>query len=328
MTEEKPDNSANKEKAKNQQSTKKSALRSFLLYLVFMILLTVGSGIAVYYYTPVVLLSLQPNKPLIVKPHRTLPAKDVVPALDSKTDSELSFEEIQIFVPEEPLIIEEEEEDFDSFNLPEEEVEDENEEEEEDVEEIVEIPRNPRQSVTSLSYSPKATMNYSLLKAIELRDALKNGGDCRVLLEELIAMPDKTPEMDQALMDLLKSCLDRPINGQMKQAFYATKKRAILRIFQAQYPSYLAYLKALPYFLVDIRKKNPTTDTPLDILDRIQNAVEEERPQLVLTLIPELPENVQATLHEVTQLAVAEADLNKTLNQLMTALFVEEENHD
>ena len=316
MTEAKSDKLATTEKPTQQSDTKKTALSSgFLFYLVFMIFLTIGSCVAVYFYTPLVLMSLAPHKPLAIKPHKTSQEESVLPSFQ-KPVVEKTQEEINLFdqnvITEEKNFLAKDEDTLFSLETPK--------------ETEPAFQAQEAQQPTSVLINPsKSSNSYSVLKAIELRDALKSGSDCRPLLEELIALPNKTPEMDQALMKLLQSCLDRPITGQMKQAFYAAKKRAILRIFQAENPTYIAYLKALPYFIIHIRKKNPTTNAPLDILDRIQNAIDEERPQLVLKLIPELPENVQATLHDVTQLAEAEFNLNKTLNQLMKALFDGEE---
>ena len=286
----------------------KSKKRGFFVYLIFMLLLAVGSGAAVYYTTPLVLASLAPKPSMIVK---------TIPAARARELSEPQPTEI---VSNEPDMTNEEEETILS--------------QDDDIIEVVTtfIPRETpviEQSVVTAPTiqqpekieTPYKKPSYSVLKAMELRDAFKNGGECRPLLEELVAMPDKTPDMDQALMELLQSCLDRPIAGQMQEAFHAAKKRAILRIFQTKYPTYIAYLKALPYFLANVRKKNPTGEDPLDILDRIQNAVEADHPQLVLKLIPELPENVQATLNDVTQLAEAESNLHRTLNRLMKALF-------
>ena len=170
--------------------------------------------------------------------------------------------------------------------------------------------------------------HYTVLKAIQLREALKQEGECRPLLEELIAIPNKTPEMEQALMNLLQACLDRPVFGQMRQTFYTAKKRAILRIFRNDYPIYWAYLKSLPYFLADIHCKNPVGDAPMDVLDQLQRAVEEDRPQLVLELIPQLPKNVQPILSDVQQYATQEVNLYRTFNRLMSTLFTQGGNND
>ena len=285
--------------------TSKSKKHGFFVGLIFMLLLAVGSGTAVYYTTPVVLSSLAPKKTLTVK------------TISSAKTQELEVQEPTKIIPEETVALKEE------IVFPQEEVT-----EEEEEENLIEVrsPAIDTQVVQQIQIeTPRKKSSYSILKAMELRDAFKNGGECRPLLEELVAMPGKTPDMDQALMELLQSCLDRPIAGQMQEAFHAAKKRAILRIFQTKYPTYIAYLKALPYFLANVRKKNPTGDNPLDILDCIQNAVEADHPQLVLKLIPELPENVQATLNDVTQLAEAESNLHRTLNRLMKALFDEGE---
>ena len=279
------------------KTTKKSPAKKFLLTLIALLLLAAGSGVAVYYTTPVVLKSLAPQRMLAVK---TIPvahaASEIAPVIE---EEEPVLEEVEV-IEEQPV---EAEIYYTEPLIP------------------LPAPSFVQQPTPPVVQQPRRTPPYSVLKAIELKEAFKNGGECRPLLEELVAMPNKTPEMDQALVELLKACLDRPISGQMQQAFHSAKKRAILRIFQNNYPTYLAYLKALPYFLANVRKKNPTGDDPMDMLDRIQNAVDADHPQLVLKMIPKLPQNVQATLNDVTQYAEAESHLYKTLNQLMKALF-------
>lgn len=299
------------------QKASKSKKKGTWLYLIFMLLLAAGSGVAVYYTTPLVLASLAPQKPLIIKTVPQAKAHEA-PVVKTEPVDKPIFEDISL-VQEEPIAEQEVEVVLPEIHIEEQFVPP------EVSGSVMFQPEPVPQPAPVQQPAPRKPVNYSVLKAIELRDAFKNGGECRPLLEELVAMPNKTPEMDQALMELLRTCLERPIAGQMQQAFHAAKKRAILRIFQANYPTYLAYLKALPYFLANIRKKNPTEDTPMDILDRIQIAVDDDRPQLVLKLIPKLPENVQATLNDVTQCAEAESALYKTLNQLMKALFDGEE---
>ena len=317
--EEKIDNPEVKEAevSTHKNVSSRSSRRHFFTYLIFMLFLAAGSAVAVYYATPLVLASLVSPKPLVVvksipranSESENLPYVEEIPTIENESIATSFFEETEVQPAPQPIVEE-------IVLIPEPVYE---QEKAQPSTELGQLTSSSSSKPQPSSY-PNST-NYSILKAMELRDALKNGGECRPLLEELVAIPNKTPEMDQALMSLLQSCLERPLAGQMKEAFHAAKKRAILRIFQANYPTYIAYLKAIPYFLANVRKKNPTGDNPLDILDLIQNAVDADRPQLVLKLIPELPANVQATLNDVTQLAQAESDLNRTLNQLMKALF-------
>ncbi|MBQ4472145.1 MAG: hypothetical protein II942_02745 [Alphaproteobacteria bacterium] len=192
---------------------------------------------------------------------------------------------------------------------------------------VVELQPEPVQPQPVVKQKP-LSITHPVMKVMELKEAFQNNGQCRPILEELMAMPEKTPKMDRALMDLLQTCLDKPLKGQMKETFNAAKRRAILRSFQSENPSWTAYLQALPYLLADIHQKNPTDDTPLSILDRIQNAVNADKPVAVLDLIPQLPQSVQAVLFDLQQSAQEEATLYKNLNQLMKALFAEGGNND
>ena len=315
--------SVNKPEEKKVEQKKSS--KHVGLTLIALLLLAAGSGVAVYYMTPIVLSSLAPAKP-IVTPIKKAEATVLEPQLVVQVE-EVPTNDTVIFKEESLELSEDEFQEVvvsENENLPLlEAISDEPKalalEDPEPTEQklIVTKPTEPKPVTTQ----PKVTPPYSVLKAMELKEAFKNGGDCRSLLEELVALPNKTPEMEQALMELLQACLDRPIGGQMQQAFQQAKKRAILRIFQNDSPTYLAYLKALPYFLADVRKKNPSGDAPLEVLNQVQDAVEADRPQLVLNLIQKLPENVKATLNDVTQYAEIESQLYRNLNRLMKALF-------
>ena len=166
----------------------------------------------------------------------------------------------------------------------------------------------------------------SVLNAIRLHQAFIEGGECRPLLEELIKLPNKTVQMNDALMNVLPFCLDRPLPEQMQSAFNKAKKRAILRIFENENAIYVAYLKTIPYLLADIRQKNPTSETPMSLLNQIQNAVEENQAQQVLTLLAKLPDNVQLALSDVKQYALREVALEQALENLMQLLFKGGEN--
>ena len=305
--------------AKSAPTDKKSNKAKFWLTLIALLLLAAGSGVATYYTTPIVLHSLAPQKSLPI-----MPIKPRIQQVSSEAIEEPVLQLEEITAIEEPNletniseIIEEENEseiskleETEQNSVPE-------------IQEEVAIVAEEEVPETTTSIAVPKHKPYPVLKAIALKESFKNGEECRPLLEEWIAMPNKTPEMEQALVALLQACLERPANGQMQNAFSQTKKRAILRIFQNEYPLYLAYLKALPYFIADVYHKNPTGETPLDILNRIQTAVYADKPHAVVQLIKKLPANVQATLNDVTHYAEAEVRTQKTLNHFMQILFSE-----
>ena len=158
----------------------------------------------------------------------------------------------------------------------------------------------------------------SLLKAIQLYESFQRGGECRKLLEELMAISDI--QAQKSLKELLPICLEHPLPQQMQQAFYKGKKRAILRILQSENTIIISYLKMLPYIVFDIYKKDPNTDTPMDVLYSIQNAVEQNQYTQVLELIDKLPENVQPVLYDLQQCALREVTIYKTLQNLIQTL--------
>lgn len=164
-----------------------------------------------------------------------------------------------------------------------------------------------------------------LVKVIQLYDAFQKGAECRSLLEELIVLSKDNPEMEKNLMTLLGICLENPLSEQMQQAFYKDKKRAILRILQSENPTWTAYLKMIPYSIVDIYKKNVLSDAPMDVLYAIQNAVEDNKFSQVLKLIAKLPENVQPALYDLQQCALREVTIANTLQNVIQTLAQGEE---
>ncbi len=193
-----------------------------------------------------------------------------------------------------------------------------------EIEEIVQ----PEPVVSQKSQSGDTISDNSLTLILELKDAFKNGENCRPLLEKLIAKPDLSPELERKLVWLLQICLEPNLNKQLASAFSAQKRTALLRIFQIQYPTYIAYLKLIPYFLVDVRKLNPTGHGPIDTLDKIQNAIQTNQPELVLELLSQLPKSVQSTFYDVKTLAQAQIKLDEELNHLMQLMLPERNLHD
>ena len=309
---------------------KKSTKKKFFVFLLVLGLLAASGVVGYTYVAPLaqsVYDSFQSDEEVSESEPVVTPAPEIEPAVqeDSFLEPEQSTEEDtdEIIMVDE--IAEEE---------PQPVVETEPEPAPEPVQIIVEPepvvvePEPAPVQPTPVAKKRPASMTYPVMKVMELKEAFQTNGQCRPILEELMAMPEKTPEMDRALMNLLQTCLDKPLKGQMKETFDAVKRRAILRSFQSENPSWTAYLQALPYLLADIHQKNPTGDTPLNILDRIQNAINADKPVAVLDLIPQLPQSVQAVLFDLQQSAQEEAALYKNLNQLMKALFAEGGNND
>lgn len=161
----------------------------------------------------------------------------------------------------------------------------------------------------------------SLLKLLQLYEAFQKGKECRGLLEELILSSKNDPRIEKSLMNLLHICLENPMPQQLQQAFYKDKKRAILRILQNENPNITAYFKMIPYTLLDISKKDPASNEPMDVFYRIQNAVEANQFSQVLELIAKLPENAQPALYDLQQCALREETIYRTLQDLIQTLI-------
>ena len=171
--------------------------------------------------------------------------------------------------------------------------------------------------------STQTVQTPPLLKVIQLYESLQQGTDCRPLLEELMSLASITPTAEQSLKELLPICLEHPLPQQIQQAFYKNKRRTILRILQNENSALASYLQMILYTIFDIRKVNPSSDTPMDLLYSIQNAVDQNQFELVLKLIDQLPENVQPALFDLQQCALREASIYQTLQNLIQTLASE-----
>ena len=179
----------------------------------------------------------------------------------------------------------------------------------------------PSVNIQSQPVTPKsAAQDTLLIKVIQLYEAFQQDGQCRPLLEKLITLSELHPVIQSSVNELLTICLENPISEQIQTAFYKNKKRAILRILQNKNTPMMAYVKALPYLIFDIRKKDAFDDTPMDTLYRLQAAVEGNDFSQILDLINQLPDNVQPVLYDLKQSAIHENTIYQVLQNLIQTL--------
>ena len=179
----------------------------------------------------------------------------------------------------------------------------------------------PSENVQNQQMTPKsATQKNLLMKIIQLYEAFQQDGQCRPLLEKLITLSELHPVIQSSVNELLTICLENPISEQIQTAFYKNKKRAILRILQNTNTPMMSYVKALPYLIFDIRKKDAFDDTPMDTLYRLQAAVEGNDFSQIIELINQLPDNVQPALYDLKQSAIHENTIYQVLQNLIQTL--------
>lgn len=297
---------------------KKSKAKKILLSLFFFALFLAGAG-ASYSLTPVVYHFLNPPKPVNIPLFEEtlsspLPVAEAVTAqpvvVDEVLPVDLSEDDTLMTLEEPPVMPKQmafEEEVTEEFlNQP-----------------AKVLPQVEEKTVTEISersdFLPATNASF-LLKSIELKEAFQQQGECRPVLEELMLMPNKTPQTDKALMQLLQLCLEDQHN-QMDIQFRQIKKRALFRLFQNDYPTYLVYLKMIPYFLADIRQKNPDNNTPLGKFYLFENAVKADCPEDVVRYGATLPENVQNTLKDVLDSAQKQIQMNQQIDTVINEIF-------
>ena len=170
--------------------------------------------------------------------------------------------------------------------------------------------------------SKKIKPNYSLAQALALRDAVHANKNCRELIEELMHVENKTPLMEQIVTALLPQCLNDLKDN--ISTFKAQKKQAILSIFRQKYSAYTAYLVALPWLLMDIHQVNPTGDTPMDTLDRLQNALYTNNTEAALKELEALPPATASIFNNLRRQLISKQESTQLLDKLVLS-FVEGE---
>ena len=133
------------------------------------------------------------------------------------------------------------------------------------------------------------------------------GDSCQEDFTALNELPFLTPEQEKLKNEMSTYCFAGvSVWDDLKTVFRQSKKSLLLNQAMTEEWFIMRYVRALPVYLFDIHHTTPKGDTLEDKLDKIQNVIENKKPEKVLVLMQDLSPNQQLffmpLFNEVTQL--------------------------
>ena len=239
-----------------------------------------------------------------------LPALDIQPATEQKEPMPLLIHEPPAPEPEESLPAAEE-------PVPEPEPPVEPAEPEQTQNQPV-LPRIPN-AVWRIPGSATEPATYSITQALAFKEAIIANKNCREHVAKLLQVAHQTPIMEQVTRTFLPYCLDQEAHDDIS-IFLAHKKQAVLMIFQQKYPAWQAYIYSLPWLVMNIRKINPDSDSAMDVLDRLHNAMLTHNTSDALAELDKLPPVVAAIFNDIRQQLLEQQKRIALLDELILSL--------
>ena len=136
----------------------------------------------------------------------------------------------------------------------------------------------------------------------------------------------KTALTDDVLNNLSPYCLsNQSAIKNVKDAFLKNKKKALIVYYKENNPTWIAYLKAIPASLVEIRKINPTEDTPKDLIYKAQNEIDSQNISKAIDLITKLPLTMQQKMTDFYREAAIYNRAKNSIDQLILSFEVKGE---
>lgn len=165
-------------------------------------------------------------------------------------------------------------------------------------------PLNPDLSDSTLETIPQtegtqtsSAPTISLRDVLLLRDRFLNGEPCFEEYEKINALENKNQKIQDVLNTLAPYCLSHlKAVPELEKTFRQDKKQAVITYYHVTEPRFIAYLKAIPTYLIDIREINPKGNTPIETLDKIHNEIEKQNIEKALALTDTLPDYMKSAL--------------------------------
>jgi len=158
-------------------------------------------------------------------------------------------------------------------------------------------------------------------EVVALRQRFMAGEPCRAELQRLIKKAELAPLTDGISEVLWPFCLnaESPLSA-IRRDFVDNKKRALVAVYRAENPMWLALLKSLPLQFADIRQLNPAGNRPRDLLDKAHLALDRGDLAGAAAFVRALPYQAQAALYSFTQgvaqYQAALEQINRLINEL------------
>lgn len=151
------------------------------------------------------------------------------------------------------------------------------------------IPANP-----TLLTSKVSVPTLAFEEALLLRDHLNTGKSCLSDFKKVMKAEFRSKEEKEQLVEkLMPVCTARSVFQNIEDTFYKNRKKALMTYYRLNNPLWLAYVKTILVRLVDMRKLNPNTEKPKDMISSAQNALHMKNLDMALQTVLKLPPAIQ-----------------------------------
>ena len=176
----------------------------------------------------------------------------------------------------------------------------------------------PIQSIQPIVSDTSVQSNYSLHDALIFKEHFIKGMSCNSDYNKLMSASKKTPYMQSVLNNLSPFCLgkDLPLHN-IRETFLKDKKRALIADYQSKNPQWLAYIKALFVSVIEIRRLNPISTKPKDIIYKAQNELYHHNIIQAEKLLRTLPIIMQESMNGFFREAEIYMRADESLNELI-----------
>lgn len=159
---------------------------------------------------------------------------------------------------------------------------------------------------------------FTLLDALQFKEHFLTETSCYEDYQKLLNASYKSIFATDVLNNLSPYCLSHQSAVEnVKNAFLKNKKKAIIAYYKENNPNWIAYLKAIPATLIEIRKINPIDDTPKDILHRAQNEIYKQNISQAVDYVTKLPLLMQQKMTDFYREAAIYNRAKNSIDQLI-----------
>ena len=159
---------------------------------------------------------------------------------------------------------------------------------------------------------------YGMAQALLFKEHFLTGLSCREDYQALSAVQHKTPVMREVLNGLAPYCRHEvSALENVKEAFVNNKRKALVMMYQEKSPHWISYLKSVLVYLIEIRKLNPASSRPKDILYKAQNELYHNNIVKATLLLKQLPPQMQEAMPDFFRESEIYLRADKSLNELI-----------
>lgn len=163
-----------------------------------------------------------------------------------------------------------------------------------------------------------AKSNYSLRDALMFKEHFLKGLSCESDYRKLMNATHKTRQMQSTLNYLSPFCSDRgDMFADIRATFLQNKREALIAMYKLQNPAWLAYIKALFVSVIEVRRLNPKSTKPKDIIYKAQSELYHQNITKAETLLRALPQPMQDAMSDFFREAEIYMRADESLNKLI-----------